>query len=106
MLPFQVSRSEVKLQDYDIDLDQITETFDGTIFNIDPLPIRSYEKDYDVQMDISIEMNLDFTTIQRTGYTFLDLLSDIGGIQGLLMSFIGILLSVFNYNNFDNFMAT
>ena len=59
MLPYQVSKSQVFLQDYSIDLDKLTEIYDDSIFNIEPLPIRSYEKDYDVQMDISIEMSLD-----------------------------------------------
>ena len=31
-------------------------------------------------MDITFEMNLDKVTMARTGYTFLDVLSDVGGI--------------------------
>lgn len=68
--------------------------------------MRSYEKDYIVQMDISIEMNLDYTTLARTGYTTLDVLSDVGGIQSLLVSFFSILLGILNYNNFYNNMAS
>ena len=41
------------------------------------MPIRSYEKDYVVQMFITIEMNFDQVTIARTGYTTLDVLSDV-----------------------------
>ena len=63
-----------------MDLDDITEIYDDSVFQIEPLPVRSYEKDYFVQMDISIEMNLDQTTLARTGYTTLDVLSDVGGI--------------------------
>ena len=51
--------SEVYLQDLPIDLDDLTEIFDDTVFVLDQLPMRSYEKDVHVMMDISIEMNLD-----------------------------------------------
>lgn len=87
-------------------MDDLTEIYDGTIFRIEPLPIRSYEKDYIVQMDISIEMNLDLATLARSGYTPLDVLSDVGGIQSILISALGIFIGILNYNNFDNFMVS
>ena len=59
--------------------------------------MRSYEKDYVAQMDVTIEMNLDMQTMQRQGYTILDVLSDVGGIQGLLFSFVAVILSIANY---------
>jgi len=39
-----------------------------------------YEKDYEVQMDVTFERNLNLLTITREGYTILDYISDIGGI--------------------------
>ena len=57
-------------------------------------------------MSLSIEASLDQTVIQRVGYTLLDLLSDIGGIQTIFVSGITILLSIWNYNNFDNHFLT
>ena len=57
-------------------------------------------------MSLSFETSLDQTVIQRVGYTLLDLLSDIGGIQSILVSGIAILLSIWNYNNFDNHFLT
>ena len=53
-------------------------------------------------MDITVEMNLSLRQVERSSYGILDLLSDVGGIQGLLVSFIGIILGVLNYNNLDN----
>ena len=67
---------------------------------------RTYEKQYDVQMDITLEMNLDMVQIARQGYTILDVLSDVGGLQGLLLSICMALLVVWNYNNFDNYLAS
>ena len=40
----------------------------------------SYEYDKDVQLNIAVEMNLNVAEISRSGYTILDLVSDIGGI--------------------------
>ena len=42
--------------------------------------MRTYEKDYNVMNDIIVEMNSSLIMIERTGYTFMDMLSDIGGI--------------------------
>ena len=44
--------------------------------------------------------------IERIGYTFLDLLSDIGGVQGILLSFFSILVSVFNNTYFDDYLVS
>ena len=57
-------------------------------------------------MDLSIEMNLDQKTLARAGYTTLDVLSDVGGIQSICMSFMGILLGILIYNHFENYMAS
>ena len=40
--------------------------------------------------------------IERTNYTVLDLLGDIGGLASLIFSLVALLLSVLNYKNFDN----
>ena len=70
----------VFLQDEAIDLHDITEHDDDTIFKLDKLANQPYEKDLIVQMEVTIEMNLALSSVQRTTYTFLDVLSDIGGI--------------------------
>ena len=101
-----MSKTQLYLQDLDIDLDDLTQIHDTSAFTMEALPLRSQEKDYSVQMDISIEMNLDQITIARSVYTTLDVLSDIGGIQGILMSGMGMLLGIWNYQNFDNYMAS
>ena len=59
-----------------------------------------------MQMDIMIVMNLDMGILSRSGYTFIDVLSDFGGIQGLLISAISIIIGFFNYNHFDTYIAS
>ena len=52
-------------------------------------------------MGLSFENNLNLTVIERTGYTILDVLSDIGGILSVLISGFAIPLSFWNHNYFD-----
>ena len=56
-------------------------------------------------MDVIIEMNHDVIDIKRQNYDILQLLSDIGGLLGLLVSGFGFLLSIWNYNMLDNNMV-
>ena len=54
----------------------------------------------------SFELDLDKKLIERTVYTILDVLSDIGGIWSVLVWAVFTLLSVFNYNKFDDAIIT
>ena len=53
---------------------------DDALFKLEGLPTRPYTKDYNALMDLTVEMNRELIVIQRSGYTILDLLSDIGGV--------------------------
>ena len=87
-------------------MDELTLMDDDSIFKVDKLANQPYEGgDDDVVMDITIEMNLDQGILARTGYTFLDVLSDVGGIQSIIASAISFWLAAWNYKHFDNFMA-
>lgn len=57
-------------------------------------------------MDVTIEMNRDLTVLKRTRYTVIDLLSDIGGVQSILMSLLATLVGLWNYENFDSEIAS
>jgi len=57
-------------------------------------------------MDITVEMNLDQKVIARDGYTILDYISDLGGMQGMLISAFAYFLLFWNHNMFDNHMVT
>ena len=69
------------------------------------MPKRAFEKDVNVAMDITIEMNRDQVTLARNVYTILDVLADVGGIQSIIVSFIVIFFSFWNYGHFDNNLA-
>ena len=51
-------------------------------------------------------MSMDRTLIERHGYTILDLLSDVGGLQSVLISGISALLSILNYNNLNSYLIS
>ena len=42
-------------------------------------------------------MNLNYIAIQRSRYTFLDVLSDIGGIQSMIAAGLSFLVGFWNY---------
>ena len=103
---YQISKTHIFLQDQAIDLDDLTLIEDDSIFKVEKLANQPYEAgDLSVVMDITIEMNLNQGVLARTGYTILDVLSDVGGIQSLIASAIALWLSVWNYKHFDNYMA-
>ena len=69
-------------------------------------PLMSYEKSKDVQVDFTVEMDLSQRVIARSGYTALDWISDIGGIQGLLISGVAIFIAFWNHNLIENHMVS
>ena len=99
-IPFKLATSLLFLQDRFINLDELTELEDDTVFRFKIEPFKSYEKDYDVQVDITIEMDLNLTVVAREGYTVLDWVSDIGGMQGMLLGFFAFMVAFWNYNQF------
>ena len=54
---------------------------------------------------ITIQMDLDTQTINRSVYNTLNLLGDIGGFYGLFAAFGTFILGILNYNKSDNYLA-
>ena len=57
-------------------------------------------------MALAFEINLDLLFVNRDGYTAIDVLSDIGGMESIFISGITIFLSLWNYKHFDSYMAS
>ena len=51
-------------------------------------------------------MSLNLRILAREGYTVLDRLSDVGGIEAILIMAISIFLSFWNYKYFDSYMVS
>ena len=93
------------LQDLHIDLDQLTELEDASVFKFEKLPPQVKDDKLELMQMVSFEMNMDMDLIVRVSYTFIDMLSDIGGIQSIIISTFALILSVLNHNYFDSYMA-
>ena len=101
-----MTKTDLEAQDLFINADDITVFEKDNLFHLEPIPARQYHAEEFQMMQISLEMNLDQLSIERQIYSSLELISDIGGIQAILLSLFGSILSVFNYNNFDTFLAS
>ena len=77
--PFKVLQTKLELQDYIINMDELTEIEDFSPFKVEEMSKMPYEKDDFTRQDVTIEMNLDLRVISRDGYTLLDWVSDVGG---------------------------
>ena len=107
-LPYAISTMDLELQDNKLlSFDELTRDDIESVFRLDGLPITSYERaDESVQVSITLERSMNLTVVSRDVYTLLDWFSDIGGIQGIFISLIGLFLGVWNYNNMSNFLAS
>ena len=76
------------------------------LFKLEMINAREYEYESFNLIDISIEMNLDQIHLKRQIYSFLDVLSDIGGISQVFTASALLIISIFNYKNFETFMAS
>ena len=63
------------------------------------LPWELYDKDV---MAIGIDMSLDQIVIERSIYTILDVLSDVGGLKVMIVAIFAFIKSIINYNGLDS----
>lgn len=87
-----------------VNFDSLTEFEDSTIFGLEKLPTTIVDDDFVVE--ILVTLSSDLNLVERRNYGILDLLSDVGGISGLLFSGVSLLLGMLNANFFDNFMVS
>ena len=76
------------------------------LFSFKKMELMPYEKFDDIWISVTIEMDLSLLTYERTVFTFFEMLSDIGGLSGILMTTFGALTAIWNYNAFDNMMVS
>ena len=103
---FDLNQAELELQDGAFKLDEITVLKHANVFSLKPTNVAPFYLEKDLIQGMWIQMNLDLTVIHREGYTVLDILSDVGGLQGILVSAFSLLLGIWNHNYLDNFIAS
>ena len=89
-----------------IELDEVTLDVKKGLFKLEQITTYPYEKKDNVWVSVTVERNLDLTEFNRTIYTGFDFLSDVGGLSGILMSFLAIIVGAWNFNSFENNMAS
>ena len=76
------------------------------LFRIQQLETRPYEKFDNTWVSVTVEMDLNVVHYERNVYTFFDMLSDVGGLNGILVTILAMFATLWNYNSFDNFMVS
>ena len=76
------------------------------LFTLKKKELMPYEKFDNTWVSITFEMDLNLTTYERNVFTLFDMLSDIGGLSGILMTSFSIFMAVLNFHAFDNMMVS
>ena len=76
------------------------------MFTLKKKELFPYEAFDNIWVSVTVEMDLSLLTYERTIFTLFDMLSDIGGLSGILMTTFGIITAIWNYNAFDNMMVS
>jgi len=76
------------------------------LFRIQRKEILPYEESNSVWLSITFEMSLDLITYEREVYTFLMMLSDIGGLAGALVTLLSLFMTLWNFKAFDNYLVS
>ena len=97
VIPFKIQRTHLELQDYQhVMLGEITEIEMDNLFRLEKKQPMPYEFNDGVWISVTIEMSLDLFKYDRQMYTIFDMLSDIGGLSGIMITFTSIFLKVWN----------
>ena len=76
------------------------------LFKLTRKEVLPYEKFDNTWISVTIEMDLNLMTYERTLYTMFDLLSDVGGLSGILVTIFSVLITCWNYNSFENLLVS
>ena len=100
--------THLELQDKIVDFDDLTFLKSHDLFKIteSSTSVRTNLADENQVIELGFVMNPDLHVIERSGYSLLDLLSDIGGVQGILQSFFSLLVGILNYDYLSDSLAS
>ena len=65
-----------------------------------------YEKFDSTWISVTIERSLNILQYERSVYTLLELISDVGGFTSALLVMLALTAQIWNFNNLDNFMVS
>ena len=107
MVPYNIEMTYLELNDnVVIDLNAMSWAIHEDLFKIAEMPRRPQEKYDDAQIMITIEREFNVLSIERMAYTTFDMLSDVGGLSGIMIIFFQALIHLWNLNSFDNYLVS
>ena len=87
-------------------LDEVTLTNLTDLFTVRKVDVLPFEMPDKFWVSVSFEMDLNIMQYERKLYTVFDMLSDVGGLLGILTSICALINAIWNYQAFDNFMVS
>ena len=87
-------------------LDDMTKHEYADVFKLSRKELLPYERRDDTWISVTVEMSLDLLTYERSLYTLFDLLSDVGGLSGILFTMFGAVITIWNFNSFNNLLVS
>ena len=84
-----------------MNFDSLTELENDRVFGLQELPLRPAEWDENVIINIQFEVSLDLMIVIRDGYTVIDILSDLGGINAVFMVVFPMIIQVIQSHRLD-----
>ena len=88
IVPHRIEMTYLELHDNEVlDLDAMSWDIHEDLFKIVEKPRMPYEKDLNTQIMITIEREFNVLSIERMAYTTFDMLSDVGGLSGIMIIF-------------------
>ena len=87
-------------------LDEVTLTDLDDLFTVKKYDVLPFEMPDKFWVSVTFEMDLNVWHIERKLYTVFDMLSDVGGLLGILTSIVAVISAIWNYQAFDNFMVS
>ena len=78
-------------------LGDVTMNTRDDLFEVQSQARLPYEWRDSIWFSITVEMNFDVLTYEREVYTSLEMLSDIGGLQGMLTAVFGFMIMAWNF---------
>ena len=95
---YSISQTELALQDRLFNFADLTRVLDKDVFQLKHVKSESYEKNDGTQFDITLEHDPDLQIVNRSGYTVLDLIANVGGLRTIMAFVITYAMSYWNFN--------
>ena len=99
IVPRRIETTYIELHDnVMIDLNEVSWEIHQDLFKFKEMPRLPQEREENTQILITIEREFNVLSIERMAYTTFNLLSDIGGLSGILMLFCRFVNTLWNFN--------